>query len=257
MAVTQRSQFLYIPSIEETINQYLNFNVGAGEQSITIPIGSYTISDLVNKISILLSDEAGQTFTCSLNRTTLKVNISSTSNFSLLPVSGSQASSSVFGILGFTTDRSGASSYNGDLSVQTLYRPQFWLQNFVSPLHHKRSVQESINESANGLIEVVKFGIKRLTKFSIDFITNISQTNNIIENDSNAVEKAINFLDFITEKKYFEFMPDRTTPEVFYKLLLEKTDLSQTGTGYELREFYDKGLANYFSTGEMEFRVVD
>ena len=51
-------------------------------------------------------------------------------------------------------------------------------------------------------------------------------------------------------------MPDRNTPGVFDKVILEKTKESSKGVGFKLKELYGKGLIDYYESGLLTFRKV-
>jgi hypothetical protein len=76
-----------------------------------------------------------------------------------------------------------------------------------------------------------------------------------IENNSNALTELRAFMQDITQKRLIEIMPDRDTPTSYQVVLLETTDVSSVGTGYKLKEQFDKGLVGFFSTGLLKFRV--
>jgi hypothetical protein len=92
---------------------------------------------------------------------------------------------------------------------------------------------------------------------NITFITDINQgtDSDAITTDLSGVSNANAFMDFITDAKPVEFMPDKDTPATYDKLILTKTPESRDGTDYELKELFGKGLAGYFESGLLTFRV--
>jgi hypothetical protein len=203
-----------------------------------------------------MTSAGGQTFSVVIDRATLKVTISAANNFSLQVTAGAHSTSSCFSLIGFTTDRTGSNSYVADTTIGEIYAPQMMLQSFVSSEDYQESVDEAINECASGLIEVVRFGVIKKTQFSIEYATDIAQNNGVIDSNANAVSELREFMRWITQKRYVEFIPDKaSTP--FETLLLEKTENSASGTGYMLKEMYDKALPYYFSSGLLTFRIVE
>lgn len=90
------------------------------------------------------------------------------------------------------------------------------------------------------------------------FITNLRQdTGSIIESDDTAVESYISFIEWATDKGKIEFMPDRSDVSVYQDFILESTESSGDGLDYELNELYDRGLANYYRSGALKFRLLE
>lgn len=257
--INTRSSFYYIEESIDTINLWLDFDEGSGEISAQVDPGSYTPTDLASAVEDALNDSLGvNTYTVTFNRTDRTFTISSTVAFDLLITSGTHAGTDVFSILGFTgADLTGASTYTGAEAV-TEYRPQFYLQDYVDQEDLRKSVQATVNKSASGIIEVVKFGTEKFFEFNIRMITDIDQgVHTWVENNATGVSDARLFMRFITDKKDLEFIPDRSDPATFYKILLESTEESKDGTGYRLKELYAQGLVGYYETGKLVFRLIE
>lgn len=252
------SLFYYIGSVDEG-NFYLNFNEGSGELTAEIETGSYTPTDLAESIEAALNDEGTNTYTVVFNRSTRTFTISADANFSLLITSGSNVGSDIFSLIGFTgADLSGDDTYTGNLPAASQYEPQFKFQSYVDQEDLQKAVSASVNKSASGTVEVVKFGTEKFYELNIMFITDINQgVEGPIKTNLSGVSAARNFLRFCIEKHELELMLDIDNKNDFVKVLLESTEEERDGTGYRLKELYSKGLPGYFETGKMVFRLVE
>ena len=250
------SVFYYIDSVGPD-NFFLNFDEGAGEIAATLETGDYTPSELAFAVARALNNIGTNIYNVVFDRDSRTFTISADNNFSLLIFSGTQASVSCFELLGFTgPDLTGSSSYTGGV-VGYQYEPQFLLQDFVDEEDLRKAVSASVNKSAAGDIEVVSFGTEKFFEFDLKFITDIDQgAGAVIKTNLNGVNDARHFLRFITRKKKIEFMPNINSRGVFKTLLLESTEESGDGVGYRLRELYSDGLAGYYESGLLVFRVV-
>lgn len=251
------SSFFYIDPVTAT-NFYLNFNEGGGPLTAEVESGAYTLTDLAAAIESALNDAGALTYTVTLDRDTRKFTIEASANFSLLITSGVNVGTDIFSLIGFTgADLSGDDTYTGNLQAGSEYIPQFRLQDFVEAERNQKAVQAAVNESAAGDLEVVKFGVKKYYEFSIQYITNaVMPTGAPINNNQNAVSEVTAFMEFCCERKELEFMPDIDDKDVFYKIILEKTESDSNGTGFKLNEWYTKGLPDYYDTGVLTFRKV-
>lgn len=251
------SKFYFIDPVNDG-NFYLNFDEGAGEITGEVETGSYTPTELAVAIESAMNDAGGLTYDVTFNRVDRTFTISAGSNFSLLIGTGSNVGSDIFYLIGFTgPDLSGDDTYTGDPAAR-FYEPQFKLQSFVSIDDLQKSVSASVNKAANGTIEVVKFGTEKFFEFDIKFITNIDQgVGGPIKTNLDGLIDAQLFMRFITQKHDIEFIPDVNDVATFHVVLLETTTEDSKGTGYRLKELYDKGLPNYFETGKLVFRLVE
>lgn len=257
--IQTRSSFYYIQDSIDSENLWLDFDEGTGEISAQVQAGSYTPTNLASAVQDALNDSISvNTYAVTFDRETRQFTISANNNFDLLISSGSHAGTNVFSILGFSgPDLTGTDTYSGDVSVNE-YKPQFYLQDYIDQEDLRRSVQATVNKSASGTIEVVKFGTEKFFEFNIRLITDIDQgVNSWVETNLNGLIEARSFLRFITEKKDLEFIPDRTDKNTFYTVLLESTEESRDGTGYRLKELYPQGLVGYYETGKLTFRIVE
>lgn len=260
-----RSLFYYGYSITSD-NFQLDFNEGGGELTAQLNIGNYTLTEFVDELIRALNSTPtiANTYDVVVDRDTRIITISADGNFDLLVQTGSHAGTSAFSLAGFTgLDRTGAATYDGNIASGSEFRPQFFLQGYVDPTIFKKNVSASVNESANGEVEVVTFGEVSFTEFDIRFNTDTAQPNgclgggSYIETSATGVPDLIAFMDNITKKNKIEFMKDRDDTSSFFKLILERTREDSAGIGYKLRERTDIGLSGYFDTGIIRFRVVN
>jgi hypothetical protein len=240
-------------------NQTLDFSEGAGELAAEIAVGSYTPSEFTQALKIALDTAGSLTYTVEFDRTTRQLTIESDSNFSLLPFTGTHLGSGPWTLMGFSlsTDRTGASTYTGPSPAGDVYEPQFKLQEYVSSDDYQQAADSTVNRTASGRVEVIKFGIEKFMECNLMFATEIPQDGSVLKSNLTGVTDLRRFLQFLVTKAPVEFIPDSSSPESFEKMILESTPESQNGVGYRLKEMYDKGLPGYFQSGKLKFRVVE
>ena len=255
MSLSTFSIFYYNFEITSS-NKYISFDEGSGEIVAEIQTGSYTASELGTAIKTALEDVGGLTYTVTFNRTSRSFTIQAGSNFSLLVSSGTSGLSA-FGILGFTgADRTGASTYTGG-NAGSAYEPQFIIQDHVGKEDYQRLVDPSVLKTANGRVEVVRFGISKFIQMNFKYLTDKPSDGNVIKNNPNGLADIRSFMQFAFLKKPMEFMADISDRNTFDKVILEATPEDAQGTGFRLKELYDKGLPGVFETGVLLFRVVE
>jgi hypothetical protein len=161
--------------------------------------------------------------------------------------------------MGFTQagDLTATTTYTGATVAGDAYSPQFKLQDYVSKDDLQEAVDATVNETASGKVEVVKFGTRQFYEFNIKYATDISQTTGVITNNATGVADLRRFLQFLVTKAPCEFMPDSATTSTFDNVILESTEQSSKGVGYKLKELYDQNLPGYYQTGKLRFRVVE
>ena len=257
MALATIPAFYYIDGIDSN-NRNGNFiepNVGPTELTAVVADGDRSITDLMNAVQIAFNNAANADITVTFDRVTRLVTIASTDDIDLLVTTGSNAANSFWSLIGFTTDRTGGTTYVGDQPIATVYSPQFLAQNYVSFDDYEDNIEESINESAGGVVEAVTF--TRIAKMEINF-TQIQDRprskNSAIRNNPNARAEARALLRFLANKTELEFMEDRDNPAVFSKVLLESIRGNSAGTGFKLRELLPQ--VDVFETGLMTFRKI-
>jgi len=256
MSIQTRSSFIYGHTISDSENSFINFvEDGVTELSTSIDVGSYTITEFASKVAQAFNDVGDNSYTVTLDRSTRKLTVSADSNFDLLVTNGTQLSISAFTLMGFTTDRSGSSSYEADIPTGYIYYPQFNLIQYVAFEDIEESVQSKVNESSSGEVEVVSYGTRNFSEFNIKYATDIINQG-AIDDNPNGVSDLRVFMQYITKKRPFEFLPNKDDTDTYYSSLLESTTKSKDGTGFMLKELYSQKLANYFETGKLVLRKI-
>ena len=244
----------------EPYNGYIDLDEGSGEISVEVPVGTYTLSELVTVVRQALLDQATLDYTVSVDRSSRFITISATSPFELLTFSGAHSGTSIFSLLGFNVlaDTPSATSHTSVSPAGKAYHPQFLLQSYIGPDDWQQKNEAQVNVSSSGTsVEVVNFGIAKFAQFDIKFITNKSMDGVVIQNNPSGLDDARDFLRYITEKNYFEFIPNVSDVNTYYKVLCESMPDFQDGTGYKLKELWDKGLPGIFETGIINVRVLE
>lgn len=261
MTIKTRVLFYYIDPITKD-NNVINFrepnNAPALELTSVLNVGSRSMEKFIDEVQRGLNSVGQETYTLTLDRETRLVTITCTDTFELLVSSGSNIGTSVYSLLGFNgVDRTGSTSYVSDTPIGSSYSPQFPPQSFTSFDDNERGIQSSINESANGTVEVVTFGSKKLMDMEIMYITErFRGKDSFIENNANALSEARQFMNFLITKSNLEIMLDRDDRATFIEILLERTPQDSKGTSYQIREMISRGFENYFTTGKLVFRKV-
>lgn len=253
MGLVTRSKFYYGHSVSGD-NNIIEFSEGGPNLLASITVGDYSLTDYLNEVGVALNEAGALTYTVSVDRVSRLITISATGTFELYPATG--LSGNAFTLLGYTLDKSGTSSYEADTVTGSEYKPQFLLDVFVPSENSKKRIGSVRKNSASGRPEVVSFGQINFTSMNITYITDIDQglNSDAIETDLSGVANARAFMDYITDIKTIEFMRDRNSPNLFEELLLESTRESPSGTDYDLKELFSRGLAEYFETGKLIFR---
>lgn len=250
------SKFYYNYVVTD-LNYILNFDEGGPELTALLNAGEYTFTDFATEIERALNDAGALTYTVTANRTSRTITVAASGTFSLLVSSGTSAGVSPFALMGFTgADRTGSATYTGNTTSGSEYRPQFKLQNYISSDNWQQAADASVNKTASGRVEVVKFGIEKFVQMQIRYITEIDQDcGGPIRNDPSALDNVQDFLQYAVLRTPLEFMPDENTPATFQTIIFDLSPASQTGTGYKLKELYDKDLPGYFETDVLKFRL--
>lgn len=260
MSINTIPVFYFIDPITKD-NNIINFvepNISGSELTATVIIGSRSMSDLMTAVEVALNDAGANTYTVNFDRDTRIVTISADDDFDLLVSTGSNVGVGTFTLLGYTgADRTGTDTYDGDTAIGTEYIPQTKPQSFKSFDNNKDSIRASVNEAADGTIEVISYGTRQFMEMNLDWITNLARgKGNFIENNSSALDEVNEFLTFAIRKIDMEFMEDRDARSTFDTVLLESTTSSRQGTGYELKELFSRRIQDYYETGILKFRKV-
>ena len=247
MRLTTRSVFYYATAISG-LNKFINFDEGGGQLSAVLAIGEYTHKQLEAIVENAMNSAGADTYTVTFDRDTRGYTIASTGTFSLLLTTGTQIGTSAHGLLGFTgADTASAASHTSNTTSGSEFKPQFILQDYIPTTDIEEPVEVSVNTSAAGEIEVVKFGTQQFAEMSIMFQTNVDQgASGPIENDANGVSNFRQFMQFATTKGPLEFMPDRGARANFENLILDKTPTNSQGVGFKLQNMFISGFDGYY-----------
>lgn len=257
MAISTHSKFYYGHTIDTT-NNAIDFDEGGAELHATLTTGEYTLTEFAAEVGRAMTEAGGQTYTASVNRTTRIITVSATSNFSLLVSSGTRSGTAAWTLLGFSgADKTGTNTYTGSAASGSSYSTQFKLQSYTPSANFMSSADATVNKSASGKVQVVRFGEERFVEFELKFITNTTMPSGApIRTDASGLSNLQDFMDYLITKAPIEFMADEDTPSSYQKLILESTDADKNGVGYKIKEMYDKGLPGFYDTGLLKFRVV-
>lgn len=256
MSLTTHSRFFFGYEITSA-NSSLDFDEGAAELQATLNVGSFTFTEFAVEIKRAMDDVGGQAYIVTANRSTRTITISASGNFALLLTSGTRTGSSIYGDAGFTgADLTGTNTYEGNNTAGDGYTTQFILQDHIASEDFEESVSESINESASGNLEVVTFGDRNFVQMNFKFLTDKSQPGSVIRNRPTGIADFRVLIKFMRTKQPFEFMPDEDIVATFQKVLLETSPQSSKGTGFKLRELFDRGLPGHFDSGILKLRVI-
>lgn len=250
------SKFYYGIIVDDS-NFYLDFDEGAGELTAELNAGAYSLTDFLTEIKRALDDAGTLTYTVTVDRSTRLITITSTASFDLLVATGSHFGTDGYSLIGFTgVDKTGLSTYTGTLACGSEFKPQFKLQSYISSEDWQQAADAAVNKTASGEVEVVNFGIEKFIQFQIKFQTGIDQGNcGPIKTDANGLDNLRDFLQYVMRRSPFEFIPDESAPNTYQKITLDSSPDSQTGTGYKIKEMYDKNLPGYYETSVLKFRL--
>lgn len=256
MALSTFSKFYYGHVVGDS-NRFINFDEGAGELTAELTTGYYSATEYAAEVKRALDAEGLLTYNVVFLRSTGQLQISSTSNFSLLFATGSQVGESAGPLMGFSVlDLSGSSSYTSQNRSGKVYFPQFILQSYVDKDDSEGLIDSTVNKSASGQVEVIRFGVENFVEFNIRYITSTPMDGVVIKNNSQGLESARDFMKYLITKGRFEFMADESDPNTYYTLQLEKSPEDQNGTKYKLKEQVTRGLPNIYETGILICRVI-
>lgn len=254
------SKFYYDLTVTSQ-NKYLDFDEGAGALVAEVVPSTYTLEDLAQAVEDALNLAGSLQYTVTANRTNRRLTIASTGPVDYLAATGANVvlGTSVFPTLGYpATDVFASTSYVASTSIGTVYSPQYKLQDYVDQQDSRMNRSATLSKSASGKVELQSFGIDRMFEFSIKFATDIFQpSGGPIVNNSNGVGALRDFMQWLMDKNYVEFMPDANSPNTYYRLVLESAPGSGEGMGYKLQEQYGRGLAGYFESGILTFRIIE
>jgi hypothetical protein len=251
-----RSQFFYGIEITENNNK-LDFEE-SGTLVAEMPVGFYSLEDFAQELAFTLAGETeGLAYFATVDRETRKITLSANGTFSII-TNGVNSGISAWSILGFTSNKTGGTSYTSDVAVGKVYKPQFFLQDYVPFENFIESAGGSVKTSASGKTEVVSFGKIRLMECRITFINNYTHSyDSVIETSPTGLADTLDFMNYLISKGNIEFMPDRDAPNTFYQCFLLSTSESSDGISFKLQELYSQNLNGYYDTNKLTFREVN
>ncbi len=252
--LTTRSLFYYGQTISAA-NYALDFNEGGLEIQASLRIGSYSLTELAVEIQDAMNAVGGQVYTVTVNRTTRQITISAPGTFALLAQTGTRTGVGVWVTAGFTTtsNKTGTNTYTSENGSGSEYRPQAVLKDYIGPDDFKVKEFAKVNVAASGAVQVVEFGTGNRIEMNIWLVSDRTNAAPTVEVQANAVANTRLLLDFMITKGKFEFMPNRATPGVYSKCILEKSPESAQGTSYILEEMKAK---DFYQTGRLQLRVM-
>jgi hypothetical protein len=259
MSLSTYSKFYYGHNVTNE-NQYIDIDEGAGEIAVKVPVGSYTLTKFTEVVAQALNAAGANTYTVSVDRATRIITIGVDAATDFLGATGANVSRSLYSLLGLNAaDDLATTSLVGDFASGLAYAPSFILQDHVPSEKSFKALSATVSKSASGSkLSVQTFGEERFLKCNAKYITNIAQpAGSRLRSNTNAVQEALDFLNYATTKAPIEFMANENAPGTFEKLILESTASQSDGTGYELKEYYDKKLPGYFETGLLTFKVIE
>jgi len=258
VALKTYSMFYYGHTITED-NRYINFKEGVGVEKITtLPIGSFTLTKFTEILSSALNAASALDWTVSVARATRIVTITASGTATLLGATGSNFAKSFMQLAGFAQADLTGTTFVGSFGSGSVFKPTFYLQDYKSKNSNNALYNAVVTRSASGNnVSIQTFGQEKLIKANIKWITNLPQgSSGFIRNDPSAVENVTSFLDYGITKAPIEFMEDESKPNSFDRIILESTPLNQNGTEYELDEYVDRNLPDWFGTGLLTFRII-
>jgi hypothetical protein len=259
MALKKHSIFYYGHKIDENNNR-IDFadSPGGPEKTAEIPVGSYTLTKFLEVITAAMNAASSLDWTFTLDRTTRIVSFQSSAAADLLLGTGTNFLNTPAALLGFPqADILNDTSFVGSSASGFEWAPQFPLQDYKPKDKNKKLVNAVVTKSASGdNVSVQSFGVDRFIKMNAKYITN-QPTEGVLRNNPDAVAEVEAFLDYIVEKNPVEFMEDEEDRDTFDKVYLESTPQSSDGTQYDLIEYVDRNLPEYFETGLLTFKVIN
>lgn len=257
MSLTTFSKFYFGHTVTQ-LNGSIDFDEGGSEIQASLNPGDYSLEEYLAEVKRAMDSVGSLTYTVGVNRATRIITISSTSNFTLRAGTGTRVGTGAWAMLGYTaTNKTGASTYAAQNGTGSAYLPQAIVTDHVPAESNLEQNDAAVNESASGDIQVILFGQTRKIQMNIRLATNktVRAEQRIIETQANGVDNLRAFMEYLVTKAKFEFMPDRSNANSFYKVLLDRTEQNRNGTVYELKEM--KNAPGYFETGKLTLRVVE
>ena len=156
-----------------------------------------------------MNTAGGQEYTVTLDRATRKFTISAANNFELLLDTGSNKTTSVFSLLGFTgnVDLTGSNSYEADSPSGEAYITQTPLANFSDFKFNKEKSEAVVKTTPAGITEVISYSTLERMKCDLPAVTNYTPQR-FIRESATGIEEAEAFMDYCITKAPLEFVED-------------------------------------------------
>lgn len=240
-------------------NCYINFTEGGAEITARLSIGSYALTDYITEVARAMTEAGSQAYDCIVDRATRLIAITALDPFQLLLASGSNYGAAITEMAGFEAiDTPLALEHIGTYPSGKAYLPQAPINGYTPFKHWKGASDASVNVSASGRATIISFGNLERMKCNIHAVTDKDMgTTSPIENNPNAINECLEFLEYVTQKNPIEFMFDREAPEEFDKCILEQTKDSKDGVSFELYEGLGRGLMGIYETDSLTFRKME
>lgn len=252
------SKFYYGHKITKD-NNLFPVDEGSGEVVVELRVGTYSLTEYIAELQRAFGQFLDNEYTINVDRDNRIITYESDAPFEFLFGSSDVSFQSGYDLAGFAQSDYSSS---GDQIIAPFpsgkeYIPQTKLDRYKDFNFNRKAIQSVVNESANGIVEVIQFGSKQNMELNIKYINNESFSKGAwIKNDPSAIENAIDFLEYITGKGNLEFIPDEDDPSEFTICYLESTEQSKDGVDYELSEMAQDRLFNFYQTGLLTFRKV-
>lgn len=239
-------------------NRYINFRSVALGPILTaeLTVGNYTATELAKEVKKRMEQvDSLNTYTTAILRSTggglsPRFQISTSGVYlDLLFLSGINAATSPRDVLGFShTDKTGSTSYTGELICGTILIPEFPTYDYLPPEAYVMN-DGVANISAAGIKETLVFAQMFFTQGQWKYITNFG-------NRTQFTEWAA-FLKYATRQLKFEFSPSiNEDVELFYQVTLESTSADGKGMGFKLKQQRGEGLYRFYDTGLLKMRLI-
>ncbi len=239
-------------------NKYINFRrVSLGPVlTAELTIGNYTPTELASEIKKQLDNVDGvNTYTVAILRSfggglSPRFQISTSGSYlDLLFSSGVNAATSPRDLLGYShTDKTGATSYTGELTAGNVLIPEFATYDYLGPTLN--IMNDGVkNVSASGIKETLVFAQMQFVQGQWKYITNFSGRTQLTE--------WADFMSYATRQLKFEFSPSiYEDVELFYQVTLEKTSDDQNGMAFKFKQQRGEGLYRFYDTGLLTMRLI-
>ena len=253
MALSSRSTILYGYQVTEN-NRSIDFKGAVTDMTprlATLRLGFYSLTSLMTEIVRAMTEvDATRVYTVTANRsiaggTQNRITISSSGTFfQILFATGPRAASSVATLIGFVpVDKTGATTYTGNSSTGIQFTSTYPAYTYLGPDYYQK-VFGSVNVSASGQKEAIVFNIQNFIQAEFKY-----------EKKAEIEANWVPFFQWAIQQKRFEFVPEISSPSVFYEVTLEKTGADGKGLAFTLQEMLPD-FPNVYKTGQIVMRKV-